>query len=192
MVDEEKFRDLNGDVLRKINQNGILPLVIAHLFSLSLIREVFGRQMQQGKVPEQNPVAGAAGQRLSHRRNRDPGKRSGGRTAGSLFLCEAVAWRSGALCRATKCLKTSHIFFFPFPLETGMPVIILDSAPPFPPYAGATAPPIASRRGTSLNLAASQKCEAVIFLFRRATLIPPRARPGRSAAGARSPAPRPR
>ena len=35
MVDEEKFRDLNGDVLRKINQNGILPLVYAHLFSLA-------------------------------------------------------------------------------------------------------------------------------------------------------------
>lgn len=56
MVDEEKFRDLSGDVLRKINQNGILPLVNAHLFSLPLIREVFGRQMQQGKVPEQNPA----------------------------------------------------------------------------------------------------------------------------------------
>ena len=39
--------------LRKINQNGILPLIMAHLFSLPLIREIFGRQMQQGKVPEQ-------------------------------------------------------------------------------------------------------------------------------------------
>lgn len=53
MVDEEKFRELNGDVLRKISQNGILPLVNAHLFSLPLIREVFGRQMEMGKVPEQ-------------------------------------------------------------------------------------------------------------------------------------------
>jgi hypothetical protein len=53
MVDEEKFRDLNGDVLRKISQNGILPLVMAHLFSLPQIREVFGRQMALGKVPEQ-------------------------------------------------------------------------------------------------------------------------------------------
>ena len=56
MVDEEKFRDLNGDVLRKINQNGILPLINAHLFSLPQIREVFGRQMEQGKVPEQAPA----------------------------------------------------------------------------------------------------------------------------------------
>ena len=53
MVDEEKFRELNGDVLRKISQNGILALIHAHLFSLPLIREVFGRQMQLGKVPEQ-------------------------------------------------------------------------------------------------------------------------------------------
>ena len=41
--------------LRKINQNGILPLIIAHLFSLPLMREVFGRQMQQGKVPAAEP-----------------------------------------------------------------------------------------------------------------------------------------
>jgi hypothetical protein len=51
MVDENRFRDLNGDKLRKINQNGILPLVVAHLFSLSLMRDVFTRQMEQGKLP---------------------------------------------------------------------------------------------------------------------------------------------
>ena len=56
IVDEQKFRDLNGDQLRKINQNGILPLIMAHLFSLSLIRDVFGRQMAQGKVPTQAPA----------------------------------------------------------------------------------------------------------------------------------------
>jgi len=53
MIDEQKLRDMNGDQLRKINQNGILPLVMAHLFSLTLIREIFGRQLQQGKLPEQ-------------------------------------------------------------------------------------------------------------------------------------------
>ncbi|HEX8584269.1 MAG TPA: SapC family protein [Allosphingosinicella sp.] len=53
MVNEEKMRDLRGDELRKMNQNGMLPLIIAHLFSLSLMREVFGKQMQQGKVPPQ-------------------------------------------------------------------------------------------------------------------------------------------
>ena len=55
MVDEQKFRDLHGDQLRKINQNGILPLIVAHLFSLSLIRDIFARQMAMGKVPQQQP-----------------------------------------------------------------------------------------------------------------------------------------
>ena len=51
MVDEEKFRNLRGDELRKLNQNGILPLIMAHLFSLSVIREIFGRQLRQGTGP---------------------------------------------------------------------------------------------------------------------------------------------
>jgi hypothetical protein len=51
MVDEEKLRNLRGDELRRINQNGILPLIYAHLFSLTEMRNVFGRQMQQGKAP---------------------------------------------------------------------------------------------------------------------------------------------
>jgi hypothetical protein len=53
MVDEAKMRDMNGDQLRKINQNGILALIMAHLFSLSSIRELFARQAEQGKVPDQ-------------------------------------------------------------------------------------------------------------------------------------------
>jgi hypothetical protein len=55
MVDEEKLRNLRGDELRKLNQNGILPLVYAHLFSLTEMRTVFGLQMQQGKAPAQVP-----------------------------------------------------------------------------------------------------------------------------------------
>jgi SapC len=57
MVNEEKLRDLRGDQLRKIMQSGLLPLVHAHLFSLQNMREVFGRQMAQGKVPEPTPAA---------------------------------------------------------------------------------------------------------------------------------------
>jgi SapC protein len=53
MIDEEKVRNLTGEQLRKVNQNGILPLIFAHLFSLPQIRDVFARQMQQGKVPAQ-------------------------------------------------------------------------------------------------------------------------------------------
>ena len=55
MVSEEKLRDLHGDKLRKLNQNGALPLIIAHMFSLPMVRDIFGRQMQQGKVPPQQP-----------------------------------------------------------------------------------------------------------------------------------------
>ena len=51
MVDEEKLRELRGDELRKMNQSGLLPLIFAHLFSLSQIRDVFGRQVQLGKGP---------------------------------------------------------------------------------------------------------------------------------------------
>lgn len=50
MVNEDKLRELRGDQLRKMNQSGFLPLVYAHLFSLSVMRDVFGRQMVLGKV----------------------------------------------------------------------------------------------------------------------------------------------
>ncbi|MEI5685650.1 SapC family protein [Sphingomonas kyungheensis] len=52
MINEEKLAGLRGDQLRKMSQSGMLPLLYAHLFSLSLMREIFGRQSQQGKVPQ--------------------------------------------------------------------------------------------------------------------------------------------
>jgi hypothetical protein len=51
MVDERKLADLRGDQLRKMSQNGMLPLVYAHLFSLSHAQQLFERQAMQGKVP---------------------------------------------------------------------------------------------------------------------------------------------
>ncbi len=57
MIDQEKLRDLRGDVLRSMNQNGMLALIFAHLFSLELMSEVFGRQVQQGKGPVPAPAA---------------------------------------------------------------------------------------------------------------------------------------
>jgi len=51
MVDEEKFRGLRGDELRKMNQNGMLGIIMAHLFSLALVRDIFGRQVAQGTGP---------------------------------------------------------------------------------------------------------------------------------------------
>jgi hypothetical protein len=55
MVNEEKVRELRGDELRKMNQNGMLALIFAHLYSMQLMREIFMKQLQQGKGP---PVPG--------------------------------------------------------------------------------------------------------------------------------------
>lgn len=51
MVDQEKLREMRGDVLRQWTQSGLLAIVFAHLFSLDLIREIFAMQVQQGKGP---------------------------------------------------------------------------------------------------------------------------------------------
>lgn len=50
MIDEAKLRELRGDVLRKMMQNGMLGLIFAHLFSLQLMREVFAEQVKSGKM----------------------------------------------------------------------------------------------------------------------------------------------
>jgi hypothetical protein len=55
MVDESKLREVRGDVLRGWNQSGLLALIHAHLFSLDLVRDVFGRQVQLGKGPIGSP-----------------------------------------------------------------------------------------------------------------------------------------
>jgi hypothetical protein len=61
MVDQNKLRDVRGDVLRGWNQNGLLPLIYAHLFSLDLIRDIFARQVALGKGPPGSaPAAPAA------------------------------------------------------------------------------------------------------------------------------------
>ncbi len=59
MVDEKKLQELPGNVLRQWNQSGLLALVYAHLFSLSLMSDIFGRQVQLGKgpVPQVPPQA---------------------------------------------------------------------------------------------------------------------------------------
>jgi hypothetical protein len=61
MVDEAKFRDLRGDELRKMNQSGTLALVMAHLFSLSLVRDIFARHIAQGSGPQGVTAASLAG-----------------------------------------------------------------------------------------------------------------------------------
>ena len=57
MVDEQKLADLRGDQLRKMSQSGMLPLLYAHLFSLSLMRDIFARQVKLGKMPQPQLVA---------------------------------------------------------------------------------------------------------------------------------------
>ncbi|OYX61399.1 MAG: multidrug transporter [Novosphingobium sp. 32-60-15] len=51
MVNQEKLREVRGDVLRGWAQSGLLPLLYAHLFSLELISQVFAAQVQLGKGP---------------------------------------------------------------------------------------------------------------------------------------------
>ncbi|EAQ30496.1 hypothetical protein NAP1_06950 [Erythrobacter sp. NAP1] len=51
MVNEEKLRELDKDVLDGLNKNGMLMLMHAHLFSMNLMRMLFERQSAQGKVP---------------------------------------------------------------------------------------------------------------------------------------------
>jgi hypothetical protein len=52
MVNEEKLVALRGDQLRKMTQSGLLPLIYAHLFSLSVMREIFSRQVQLNLMPQ--------------------------------------------------------------------------------------------------------------------------------------------
>ncbi len=61
MVDEAKFRELRGDELRKMNQSGSLGLVMAHLFSLSLVRDIFARHVTQGSGPNGFDPLGVVG-----------------------------------------------------------------------------------------------------------------------------------
>ena len=51
MINQDKARELRGDVLRTWNQNGMLHLIHAQILSLDMMRVIFGRQTAQGKGP---------------------------------------------------------------------------------------------------------------------------------------------
>lgn len=51
MISEDKLKELRGDVSRKLIQSGAMALIYAHLFSLSIIRDLFLRQLAEGKGP---------------------------------------------------------------------------------------------------------------------------------------------
>jgi len=67
MINEEKLRELRGDELRKITQNGLLPLIHAHLFSLQIMREIFSQQVAEGKVPQVTTAPSANGAALGNK-----------------------------------------------------------------------------------------------------------------------------
>ncbi|MCA1749800.1 MAG: SapC family protein [Parasphingopyxis sp.] len=52
MVNEEKLKELDAEKHSEMAKNGMIALIYAHLFSMSLVRDVFARQMQQGKMPQ--------------------------------------------------------------------------------------------------------------------------------------------
>lgn len=60
MVDEKKLRELPAETVDALNKNGMLMLIHAHLFSLNLMRVIFGRQLQLGKVPLPDANANAS------------------------------------------------------------------------------------------------------------------------------------
>lgn len=56
MIDENKLRELPTAKLEEFSKNGILALLYAHLFSMGLMRVIFAKQVQQGKMPEPQPA----------------------------------------------------------------------------------------------------------------------------------------
>jgi SapC len=56
MINQEKLRDMRGDILRGWAQSGLLPLIYAHVFSLDLMSTIFGKQAEQGVGPLAAPA----------------------------------------------------------------------------------------------------------------------------------------
>lgn len=51
MVNQEKLKELDTEKVKAWHDNGILPLIYAHLMSLDLMRVIFAKQAEQGKGP---------------------------------------------------------------------------------------------------------------------------------------------
>jgi hypothetical protein len=51
MVNQDKLKEIDTDKLKAWHENGILPLIYAHLMSLDLMRVIFAKQAEQGKGP---------------------------------------------------------------------------------------------------------------------------------------------
>ncbi|OYW44436.1 MAG: multidrug transporter [Sphingomonadales bacterium 32-68-7] len=57
IVNQDKLKELRGDQLRKWVENGLLPLIYAHLASVDMMRIIFAKQSAQGKGPGALAVA---------------------------------------------------------------------------------------------------------------------------------------
>ena len=55
MVEEQRLDALDEAQLGRMAKSGMLALIHAHLFSLSLVRDIFARQMALGKAPPAPP-----------------------------------------------------------------------------------------------------------------------------------------
>lgn len=59
MINQEKLKELDAEKIKAWNDNGLLPLIYAHLMSLDLMRFVFAKQAEQGKGPAATRAAAA-------------------------------------------------------------------------------------------------------------------------------------
>ena len=59
MINQEKLKELDAEKIKAWNDNGLLPLIYAHLMSLDLMRFVFAKQTEQGKGPAAARTAAA-------------------------------------------------------------------------------------------------------------------------------------
>lgn len=59
MINQEKLKELDAEKIKAWNDNGLLPLIYAHLMSLDLMRFVFAKQTEQGKGPAAARAAAA-------------------------------------------------------------------------------------------------------------------------------------
>ena len=60
MVNQDKLKEIDTEKLKAWHENGILPLIYAHLMSLDLMRVIFAKQAEQGKGPSVAANAAAA------------------------------------------------------------------------------------------------------------------------------------
>jgi hypothetical protein len=72
MVDENRLREVDGDLLHAWNVSGLLPLIYFHLASLPLMRDIFARQ---SRLERNSAAAQQAGSPATQKAGVDSGSR---------------------------------------------------------------------------------------------------------------------